>query len=115
MILGANETLGPVAADTWVTTTNTVAGPGVYVYLIDAPLGDTDTLQAQVVLNPEGAGTWMVVEDVTSVATDLSSFAGWAGFQSAPVPLVDGGWQLMVRAKHDAATDMTFTVRVIKL
>lgn len=115
MELVNTESLGPVIADTWRTLTTPAAGPGAFVFLVDAPLDDTDTMQVQVQVNPAGAGTWAVVEDVATVPTDLSSFSGVAGFQSSPVPLVDGTWAASVRTKHDSATDITFTVRVIKL
>lgn len=114
MELTNTETLGPVAADNWRSLSNPATGPGVYVFFVDCPLSDTETLQAAVMVDPEGFGK-VLVEDFTAVPTDLSTNFASAGFQSAPVPLVDDTWQATVRAKHDSATDKTFTVRVIKL
>lgn len=114
MELTNSETLSPAATDIWRGLSFPATGPGVYVFLVDCPLSDTETMQVQVLMNP-GSGDSAVVEDVTSVPTDLSEFAGIAGFQSAPVPLVDATWGASLRAKHDSTTDMSFTVRVIKL
>jgi hypothetical protein len=56
-----------------------------------------------------------VTEDVVTTPTDYSTFSGQAGFQSAPVPLVDSTWKASLRAKHDSASSREVTVKVIKL
>lgn len=117
MELAYNETLGPVANENWATITDAITGPGVFVFLINCALNDTSTMHVQVLLDAESAGTLAVVEDFTSVATDLTTVpSGWAGFQSSPVPLVDASWVARVRAEHDdGVNNHSFTLRVIKL
>jgi hypothetical protein len=115
MQLDYTETLGPVIADTWRGGTLTSAGPGTFVVLLGCPLSDTETMQVQVLVNPEAAGTYLVVENYIGEPADLSSAYGWAAFQSSPIPLVDVSWEMSVRAKHDSATDKSFSLRVIKL
>jgi hypothetical protein len=106
------ETLGPVAADTWVYLTDPFPGPGTFVVVITCPVSGSETMSAAVFLNPEGAAP-ALVEEHTVGPTDLGGT--FAGFQSSPVPLVDDTWLLTCRAKHGSAASQSFDVRVIKL
>jgi hypothetical protein len=115
MELLQTDYLGPVAADTWSGMGTTIAGPRAVLFMVNCPLADTETMQVQVLVNPDDSGVWAVVEDFTSAPTDYSSFSGSAGFQSAPVPLVDDLWKVFVHVKHDSATARTFAVRTIAL
>jgi hypothetical protein len=114
MEIAYTEDLGPVINGIWRGETTPVTGPGTYVFFITCDLDDTSTMQVQVIANP--GGDYALVEDYTSMPADLSSAAMSAGFQSAPVPLVDNTWTASVRVMHDDATlDHTFVLKVVKL
>lgn len=114
MELLLSETTASVAAETWATISAPVVGPGVVVFLVTCP-GDTEMIHAQVALYPDGAGLPTMVEDVIANPTDIDSWPSVAGFQSAPVPLLDATYGAALRAKHDSTTPQGFVVRVLKL
>jgi len=117
MELVYTETLGPAAADVWRTIGAPMTGPGTFVFVVVSAMDPTDTLTTQVLAAPEGLGQFAVVEHVATPLADFDLLSGsaWAGYQSMPVPLVDGSWSAIIRAKHSDATDASFLVKVIKL
>ena len=108
------ETLSP-APNTWATSTIVAAGPGTFVFLINANIADIYTFSVQVKEDAGTDGTFQIVEDVTIPNGERTAISATAGFQSVPVPLVAADWKATVRVKHDDPAAVGITVRLIKL